>query len=254
MDLKNAVGIVTGSSSGVGAATARLLASKGCNVVVNYSRSEDAALKVAEECKAMGVEVLCCKANVAEDDDCRRMVGEAMDKWGKIDALVNNAGTTTFVPHHNLDGLSKQDFFDIYGVNVVGPYQMTRAAEVGMRKSGNAAVVNVDSVAGVYGVGSSIAYAASKGALLTMTKSLARVLGPEIRVNAVCPAFIQGDWLAAGLGKERYEKSKALLESRSPLQLTCSPETVAESILQFIEGHSVITGQHIILDGGDHLV
>jgi 3-oxoacyl-[acyl-carrier protein] reductase len=254
MDLKNAVGIVTGSSSGVGAATARLLASKGCNVVVNYSRSADAAQKVAAECEAMGVEVLCCQANVAEDEDCRRMVDATMDKWGKINALINNAGTTTFVPHENLDGLSKQDFFDLYGVNVVGPYQMTRAAEAGMRKSGNAAIVNVDSVAGIYGIGSSIAYAASKGALLTMTKSLARVLGPEIRVNAVCPGFIQGDWLSEGLGKEAYEKSKAYLENRAPLQLTCSPETVAESILQFVEVHSVITGQHVVLDGGNHLI
>ncbi len=198
MNLENAVGIVTGSSSGVGAATAKLLASKGCNVVVNYSRSEEAAQKVASECEAMGVEVICCKADVSSDDDCRRMVDAAMDKWGKINALVNNAGTTKFVPHTQLDGLDKEDFFQIYGVNVVGPYQMTRAAETGMRKSGDASVVNVASVAGIYGVGSSIAYAASKGALLTMAKSLARILGPEIRVNTVCPGFIQGEWLEKG--------------------------------------------------------
>ncbi len=254
MDLENAVAIVTGSSSGVGAATARMLASKGCNVVINYARSRDAAEKVAAECEAMGVEVLCCRADVSEDADCRAMADAAMAKWGKIDALVNNAGTTKFGPHAQLDGLDKQDFFDIYGVNVVGPYQMTRAAEAGMRKSGNAAVVNVDSVAGVYGVGSSIAYAASKGALLTMTKSLARVLGPEIRVNAVCPGFIQGDWLQAGLGGDNYRRAKETLEAKTPLRLTCSPESVAESILQFIEGHSTVTGQHIVLDGGNHLL
>ena len=254
MDLKNAVGIVTGSSSGVGAATVRLLASKGCNVVVNYSSSKDAAQKVAQDCESMDVEVICCQADVASDEDCRRMVGAAMDKWGKIDALVNNAGTTKFVPHNELDGLDKEDFFKIYGVNVVGPYQMTRAAEAGLRKSGNASVVNVDSVAGIYGVGSSIAYAASKGALLTMTKSLARVLGPEIRINSVCPGFIQGEWLAEGLGRDVYEKHKRTLEERTPLKLACAPEDIAESILQFIEGHSVITGQNIVLDGGNHLV
>ncbi len=254
MNLENAVGIVTGSSSGVGAATAKLLASKGCNVVVNYSRSEEAAQKVASECEAMGVEVICCKADVSSDDDCRRMVDAAMDKWGKINALVNNAGTTKFVPHTQLDGLDKEDFFQIYGVNVVGPYQMTRAAETGMRKSGDASVVNVASVAGIYGVGSSIAYAASKGALLTMAKSLARILGPEIRVNTVCPGFIQGEWLEKGMGSEIYQRAKQGLEQRAPLQLTCSGETVAESILQFIEGHSVITGQHIVLDGGNHLL
>ncbi|HAK51069.1 MAG TPA: oxidoreductase [Gammaproteobacteria bacterium] len=254
MDLENAVGIVTGSSSGVGAATARLLASKGSNVVINYSRSKDAALTVAQECESFGVEVICCQADVSSDEDCKRMVGEAMDKWGKIDALVNNAGMTKFVPHNQLDELDKEDFFNIYGVNVVGPYQMTRAAEAGLRKSGNASVVNVDSVAGIYGVGSSIAYAASKGALLTMTKSLARVLGPEIRVNSVCPGFIQGEWLAEGLGRENYERHKSMLEESTPLRLACTPEDIAESILQFIEGHSVITGQYIVLDGGNHLV
>ena len=254
MNLENAVGIVTGSSSGVGAATARLLAGRGCHVVINYARSEEAARKVAGECAAMGVDVLCCKADVSNDDDCRRMVSEAVDKWGRINVLVNNAGTTKFVPHARLDGLNKEDFFHIYGVNVVGPYQMTRAAEAAMRKSGNAAIVNVDSVAGVFGVGSSIAYAASKGALLTMTKSLARVLGPEIRVNAVCPGFIQGEWLVKGLGSETYRRAKENLENRTPLKLTCSPATVAESVLQFIEGHSTVTGQYIILDGGNHLL
>jgi 3-oxoacyl-[acyl-carrier protein] reductase len=254
MDLNNAVAIVTGSSSGVGAATARMLAAKGCHVVINYSRSADAAKQVAADCDALGVETLCIQADVSSDDDCRRMVDAAMDKWGRINALVNNAGTTKFVPHSQLDGLDKDDFFNIYGVNVVGPYQMTRAAEAGMRKSGNASVVNVDSVAGVYGVGSCIAYAASKGALLTMTKSLARVLGPEIRVNAVCPGFIQGEWLEKGIGTEAYNRAKENLEARTPLQLACTPEMVAESILQFIEGHAAITGQHIVLDGGNHLL
>ncbi len=129
---------------------------------------------------------------------------------------------------------------------------MIRAAESALRENGEASVVNVASIAGVRGVGSSIAYAASKGALLTMTQSLARVMGPEIRVNAVCPGFIQGEWLAQGMG-ENYEKVKNALESKSPLQVTCTPESVAESIVYFIEGHSVITGQHIILDGGHHL-
>ena len=253
MDLKGKVAIVTGSSSGVGAATAKLLASKGCNVVINYASSEAAARQVAADCEALGVDVLVCKANVAVDEDCVSMVQQTLDKWGRLDALVNNAGTTKFNPHHQLDGLDKDDFFHIYGVNVVGPYQMVRAAEDALRKSGEASVVNVASIAGVRGIGSSIAYAASKGALLTMTQSLARVMGPEIRVNAVCPGFIQGEWLEKGMG-DAYEKFKSNLESVTPLKLTCTAETVAESIVAFIEGHSVITGQHIILDGGHHLV
>ncbi len=253
MNIPGSVSIITGSSSGVGAATARMLAQKGGNVVINYSRSADAANQVADECKALGAEVLVCQADVSVDRDCRRMVQETTDKWGRIDALVNNAGTTKFVQHGDMDGLDASDFQWIYGVNVVGPFQMVRAARDAMKASGDASVVNVASIAGVKGVGSSIAYAASKGALITMTQSLARVLGPEIRVNAVCPGFITGDWLAEGMGRETYEASKAFLEQKTPLQTTCTPETVAESIVNFLEGHSVVTGQHLVLDGG-HLL
>ncbi|HKI74577.1 MAG TPA: SDR family oxidoreductase [Pseudomonadales bacterium] len=254
MNLQNAVAIVTGSSSGVGAATARLLAGQGCRVVVNYSRSAAAAEAIAKECEALGSEAVVCQANVAEDEDCRRLVAAALEKWGRLDALVNNAGTTKFVNHADLAGLDKQDFFDIYGVNVVGPYQMVRAAEAALRASGDASVVNVSSIAGVRGVGSSIAYAASKAALINMTRSLARVLGPEIRVNCVCPGFIAGEWLKQGLGEETYARAKQQAESRAPLHRVCTPESVAESILGFIDGHSIITGEHIILDGGQHLM
>lgn len=253
MNLENAVAIVTGSSSGVGAATARLLAQGGCRVVINYARSADAAAQVAEECTALGAEAVVCRADVADDADCRRLVETAMEKWGRLDALVNNAGTTKFNAHANLPGLDRDDFFHIYGVNVVGPYQMTRAAEGPLRASGDGAIVNVSSIAGVRGVGSSIAYAASKGALITMTKSLARVMGPEVRVNCVCPGFIAGEWLREGLG-ENYERAKSGAEARAPLKRTCTPESVAESILSFIQGHSIITGEHIILDGGAHLM
>ena len=254
MNLRDKVAIVTGSSSGVGAATVKLLASKGCHVVVNYSRSREAAEKVAKDVRSMGVEALVCQANVAEDSDCKSMVDEAMAKWGHIDTLVNNAGTTKFVPHHQLDGLDKDDFFNLYGVNVVGPYQMTRAAESALRASGDASIVNISSIAGIRGIGSSIAYAASKGALITMTKSLARVMGPEISVNAICPGFIQGEWLEEGLGSEAYHNAKDALEAKAPLKVTCTAESVAESIVQFIEGHSVVTGQYLLLDGGHYLM
>jgi 3-oxoacyl-[acyl-carrier protein] reductase len=254
MDLKGAVAIVTGSSSGVGAATARLLASKGCHVLVNYAHNKSGAEATAEACQALGVETLVCQADVSDDLACRSMADQAMAKWGKINALVNNAGTTKFNPHHQLDGLEKADFFHLYGVNVVGPYQMIRAAEAGMRAAGEASVVNVASIAGVQGIGSSVAYAASKGALLTMTRSLARVMGPEIRINAVCPGFIQGEWLEAGLGQENYQRTLAALEARAPLKKTCTAESVADVIVAFIAGLGIITGEHIILDGGAHLI
>jgi len=248
------VAIVTGSSSGVGAACVEQLAGRGWNVVVNFSRSEGPAQEVAKRCEAAGGEALLVKADVAEDADCRRLVAEAMARFGRIDALVNNAGTTKFVDHANLGGLDKEDFLHIYSVNTVGAFQMTRAAEPHLRAAGRAAVVNVASIAGIRGIGSSIAYAASKGAMITMTKSLARVLGPEIRVNAVCPGFIQGEWLRQGMGEVTYDRSKAFLEKATPLQLTATADTVAESILQLIEGASLITGETLILDGGHHLL
>ena len=253
MNVKDSVSIVTGSSSGVGAATAKMLAEKGGRVVINYSKSIEAAQAVAEECALLGGDTLVCQANVANDEDCRRMVSETLDKWGRLDALVNNAGTTKFVQHTDMDGLDALDFQNIYGVNVIGPFQMARAASDALKASGDASIVNVASIAGVKGVGSSIAYAASKGALITMTQSLARVMGPEVRVNAVCPGFITGEWLAEGMGKEVYDASKAFLEAKTPLQKTCTPLSVAESILGFIEGHSIVTGQHLVLDGG-HLL
>ena len=253
MDIENGVAIVTGSSSGVGAACARQLAERGCHVVINYARNEGGARETAAACEAFGVETVVARANVAEDDDCRALAAAALDKWGRIDALVNNAGTTKFNPHGALDGLAKQDFLDIYAVNTVGAYQMTRAVAAAMRQGGRGSIVNVASIAAITGVGSSIAYAASKGALVTMTLSLARALGPAIRVNAVCPGFIQGDWLEQGLGKERYATAKAALEAATPLRLTTTPDTVAEAILYFVAGADVITGETLILDGGNHL-
>ena len=177
---------------------------------------------------------------------------ETIEKWGKLDALINNAGTTKFNAHDNLDGLSKDDFLGLYATNTVGPYMMIKEARESLLKSDNPSVVNVASIAGVLGIGSSVAYAASKGALINMTKSLARALGP-IRINAICPGFIQGDWLKNGLGEETYEFVKKSTEDSVPLNLTCTAEQVAETICYFIESGSTITGETLLLDGGMHL-
>jgi 3-oxoacyl-[acyl-carrier protein] reductase len=251
--LNGKVAIVTGSATGIGAATAQKLAESGCNVVVNYTKSEKEARKTVAACKACGVETILCRADVSADEDCRRMVDEAITAWGKIDALVNNAGTSKFVDHKDLEGLDKEDFLRIYSVNVVGPYQMVRAVTPHMKNAGRGAIVNVASTAAITAIGSSIAYAASKGALVTMTLSLARNLGPEIRVNAVCPGFVQSRWLKGGLGMERYEATKAYLEDQSPLGVTATPDTVADAILYFIAGAGITTGETLILDGGFHL-
>lgn len=253
MDIQDGVAIVTGSSSGVGAACARQLAEKGCHVVINFAHNEEGARETQAACEAFGVETAVVRADVSDDDGCRALARAALDKWGRIDALVNNAGTTKFNAHDDLEGLTKEDFLQIYAVNTVGAYQATRAVVPAMRTGGRGSIVNVSSTAGVNGGGSSVAYAASKGALITMTLSLARALGPEIRVNAVCPGFIQGRWLESGMGAERYAAAKASLEASAPLRLTATPDTVAESILYFIEGADVVTGETLILDGGARL-
>ena len=247
------VAIITGSSRGVGAATARLLAEKHYHVVINYTKSEKEARDVQAACEALGAETLLCRANVSEDDDCRRMAYETIAKWGRIDALVNNAATTKFCALDDLDGLTKEDFLHIYSANLVGPYQMIRAVAPHMKKIGKGAVVNIASTAGITGNGSCVAYCASKGALITMTKSLARALGPEIRINAVCPGFIQGEWLQGGMGHENYERLKNYLEASNPLHTTATPETIAPTVLYFIENADLVTGETLVLDSGSHL-
>lgn len=253
MNLNNAVCIVTGSATGIGAACAIELARRGCRTVINYTKSEAEAKETARACEAAGGETLLVQANVADDADCRRMAEAALTKWGRIDALVNNAGTTKVAFNHaDLNALDASDFQNIYAVNVIGAFQMIRAVEPTMRRQGRGAVVNVSSIAAVMGIGTSVAYAASKGALNTMTLSLARVLGPEIRVNAVCPGFVETRWLAGALG-DRYEAAKARSVGAAPLQNVCTPEDVARTIVWLLEGAELVTGEFIIVDGGAHL-
>ena len=252
MELNKAVCIVTGSASGIGAASAIMLAGRGARVVVNYSKSEEAARATLAACEAAGAEALLVRADVAQDADCRRLAQAALDKWGRIDALVNNAGATKFANHADLEALSAEDFLHIYSVNVVGSYQMTRACAAAMKKGGRGAVVNVSSIAGKNGMGSSMAYAASKGALNTMTMSLARVLGPEIRVNAVCPGMVDTKWLREGYGS-RYAAIEARYRNGTPLGRPGTPQEVAAVIVWLIEGAELITGDTIMVDSGMHM-
>jgi 3-oxoacyl-[acyl-carrier protein] reductase len=253
MELKGATAIVTGSATGTGAAVARMLAARGSHLIINYTKSLSEAEETAAACRQYGVEALLCRADVSQDAECRRMVEEAVTRFGRLDVLVNNAGTTKFVPHAELDGLDAADFQRIYGVNVIGAYQMVRAAAPHLKASGHGAVVNLSSIAGITGLGSSIAYAASKGALNTLTKSLARVLGPEIRVNAVCPGPISSRWLRDLMGEERYQQLVARTEAATPLHKVSTPEDVAEVVLWLIQGSALVTGETVIIDAGFHL-
>lgn len=246
----NPVAIVTGGSRGVGAATAKMLSENGWNVVITCSSSIKDADQVAKNCTHEKAEVIALKADVSKDIECIATINKAIEKWERIDALVNNAGTTKFSwDHSDLGSLTAKDFQDIYGVNVIGPFQMIKAAKEHLLKSENPCIVNISSIAGIKGIGSSIAYASSKGALNTMTLSMARNLGP-IRVNAVCPGFIEGEWLKKGMGIEMYEGTKKHIQNTAPLGKTCSPESIAEIIINLIEKSELITGQLITVDGG----
>jgi 3-oxoacyl-[acyl-carrier protein] reductase len=242
------VAIITGASSGIGAASALELAKRGWSVVINYSKSEVEAGAVAAQC----ADALAVRADVSDDAGCRALVQAALDRWGRLDALVNNAGTTKFVDHADLDGLTADDFLRIYRTNVVGPFQMTRAAAPAL-KATRGAIVNVSSVAAQLGIGSSLAYAASKAALNTMTYSLARSLGPEIRVNAVCPGYVDTPWHHNALGDERAMKVAEHYAGMVPLKDYARPEDIAEVIVWLIEGARQITGEAIFVDGGLHI-
>jgi 3-oxoacyl-[acyl-carrier protein] reductase len=243
------VAIVTGSATGIGAATAIELSKRGWKVVINYSKNEAEAKKVAAKCP----DAILVQADVSDDAQCRKLLQAALDKWGRLDALVNNAGTTKFVKHSNLDGLSADDFLRIYRTNVVGPFQMARACAPALKANGGGAVVNVSSIAGLAGTGSSIAYGASKAALNSVTYSLARVLGPEVRVNAVCPGYVDTPWQTNELGDERAAKAAAHYAALVPLKDYARPEDVADGIVWLIEGARHVTGETIYIDGGRHI-
>jgi 3-oxoacyl-[acyl-carrier protein] reductase len=246
------VAIVTGSATGVGAATALALAGRGYNVVINYSKSEQEASSSSAACVEAGAETLCVQGDISDDAACRRLVDAATGRWGRIDALVNNAGVSTFGASANWDALTAETFQRIIGVNVLGTFQMIRACAPHLRST-RGAIVNISSIAGALGIGSSVPYVASKGAVNALTLHLARALAPEIRVNAVCPGLITTRWFTEGIGAENYEKLKAQYEQSTPLGRACSAEDVAESVLWLMEGARTVTGELILLDSGMHL-
>ena len=246
------VALVTGSATGVGAATALQLARRGWNVVVNYSRSVTEAEATEAACRDAGADTLLLRADVAQDADCRALVATTVERWGRLDALVNNAGVSVFGDAAAWDALDVEAFQRIYAVNTIGSFQMVRACAPHL-KAARGCIVNVSSIAGMLGIGSSVPYIASKGALNAMTLHLARTLAPEVRVNAVCPGLITSRWFVDGVGQEAADKLTANYERMAPLGRPSTPDDVADAIVWLVEGARTTTGELVLLDSGMHL-
>jgi NAD(P)-dependent dehydrogenase (short-subunit alcohol dehydrogenase family) len=254
-DFDGAIIVVTGASTGLGRAIAIETASRGAKaVVVDYASSAKEAEETCDLVRAQGAEALPAQGDVGDDAACRAIAAKAQP-YGRIHALFNNAGTTKFASHADMDAVSDEDFLRIYRINVVGPFQMLRAARSLLEATEQAsAVVNTSSIAGVAGVGSSIPYAASKGALNTMTLSLARALAPKIRVNAVCPGFIDTPWFGKGLGAAGQQAVRARAAASTPLKAASSAEDIAGAAV-FLASPAArhITGETLLVDAGSHL-
>lgn len=243
VDIKGKVALITGGGTGIGRSTSLMLAEKGANIAINYSRSSDEALATLKEVEALGVQGMVCKANVADDNDVRRMVNEVIEKFGRIDILVNNAGATNFVDLDDLEGLKSEHWDNAFNVNVKGAFQVSRACAEELKKN-KGCIVNTASIAGITGQGSSIAYAASKAANISITKSLALVLAPDVRVNAVAPGIVTTRWVE---GKEDHVKR---LGDDTPLGRVATADDVAEVIVSLVASASLVTGQTVVIDGG----
>lgn len=231
--------LVTGSSSGIGAATARRFADAGATVVVNSARSVEAGEALAAELPSASY----VRADVADPAQAEALIATTVARHGRLDVLVNNAGTTQVIPHHDLDAVTDEVFRRIIDVNLFGTWQLTKLALPHLRTTGDGAVVNVTSIAGVRPTGSSIPYAVSKAALNHLTVLLANVTGPEVRVNAVAPGLVRTPWT------QDWGPLHDLMETRAPLGRSAEPEDIAEVIVD-VAGAAYLTGQVIVVDGG----
>jgi 3-oxoacyl-[acyl-carrier protein] reductase len=237
------VALVTGAATGIGRAVALRLAQAGLAVAVNYSRSEEDARETLAGVESAGVRGLLCKANVGDDRAVRDMIAQVRSELGGLDVLVNNAGTTRFIDHADLEAVTDEDWDTILGVNLKGTFYACRAAMPSLRERGGS-IVNVTSVAGLGGLGSSIPYAASKAALNCMTKSLARVGAPHVRVNAVAPGPVLTRWLLPH--PKMIERAVAV----TPMRRAATPDDVADTIVFLARGTTLMTGQVVVVDGG----
>jgi len=246
MDLAGKAAVVTGSAVGAGRAIVLALADRGCNVIVNYSKSSADAEATAHDAEKRGVRAMAVQADVRDDGAVRAMMKRADDELGRCDVLINNAGVTRFIDHADLEAVDDEAWDFIFDTNVRGTFYCTRAAVPALKRDGGGVIVNLSSVAGVYAMGSSVPYCASKAAINNMTVSLARALAPEIRVNAVAPGYVDTRWWQ---DRDNYEPIKQMAAMAAPLKKVCTAEDVAETTLGVI-GSDLMTGQVVVVDGG----
>ena len=258
-DLAGRTAIVTGSATGLGRSIALRLAERGADVIVNCTKSVADGEQTVADCQAFGAQARLVQADVSTEEGARALA-EAAAVWGRLDILVNNAGITRHARDHaDLDALTREDFLHVYAVNVAGPFLMMQACKKLLVKTYEeagraAAVLNVSSIAGVTGIGSSVAYAASKGAFNTMTLSLARALAPAIRVNAICPGFIGTRWFKDEMNAEQYARMEAGVAASVPLHVASGPDDIADSAIFFCTDASRhVTGETLLVDAGMHL-
>ena len=243
------VALVTGAASGIGRSTALCLAQQGYDVVINYSSSEAKARITALDAEALGSATLMVQTDVSDDQSVRNMLAAVHERFGRLDALVNNAGTTVHTPPMDLEGLTEEEWDRVFAVNVKGLWLVTRAAVPLLREAPNAAIVNLASIVGLRPGPQPLPYAASKAAIVNLTKTLAGALGPAIRVNAVAPGWMEGDWMQRTLG-ENYERLMERRAKATPLKRCVTAEDVAETIVSLIVSNPFVNGQIIVIDGG----
>jgi 3-oxoacyl-[acyl-carrier protein] reductase len=242
------VALVTGAATGIGRAAAVALAAAGYDIAINYSRSQQAAGETAAMAQAKGAKTLLFKCDVSDDACVRKMLAAVEQEFGRLDALANNAGITSNVKPADFEGMTAEEWDRVFGVNVRGMFQVTRAAAP-MLKAARGSVVNTASIVGLRPGPQPLPYAASKAAVVNLTKLLALNLAPEVRVNAVAPGWMEGEWMQRMLG-DRYADLMARRAKSTPLRRCATAEDVAEVIVNLITSNRFVNGEVIVIDGG----
>ncbi|MDQ2960010.1 MAG: SDR family oxidoreductase [Candidatus Dormibacteraeota bacterium] len=241
--------LVTGAARGIGRSVAVACARAGYDVALNYNRSRAAAEDAAAEATSLGARTVVLQADVADEPAVIDMLATVSGEFGRLDALVNNAGTTVSTPPSDLDGLNMDDWDRVFAVNVRGTFQVTRAAVPLLREAPAAAIVNLASIVGLRPGPQPFPYAASKAAVVNLTRTLAGALGPAIRVNAVAPGWMVGDWMEQALG-DNYERLMERRARMTPLGRCVTPAEVAVTVVSLLTSNPFVTGEVVVIDGG----